>query len=60
MTCAEYWESQGADALDAATAAGCPTATGSSGHDVIGGFIFLASIITVCVLVNLKRTAPPS
>ncbi|MEO1447728.1 MAG: hypothetical protein AAFV46_16130 [Cyanobacteria bacterium J06635_11] len=28
MSCAEYWESQGVDALDAALTVGCPNAAG--------------------------------
>jgi hypothetical protein len=56
MNCAEYWESQGVDALDAALSVGCPAATGSSGHDVIGGLIFLATFIAAFAVGKIKRT----
>jgi hypothetical protein len=56
MNCAEYWESQGADALDAMFSVGCPaqssTMATATGHDVIGGLIFLGSIIAVCIVAH--------
>ena len=45
MNCAEYWESQGVDALDAALSVGCPNVTGNDGHDVIGGLLFFALLV---------------
>jgi hypothetical protein len=56
MSCAEYWELQGVDALDAMFSVGCPatdtTMATATGHDVIGSLIFLASIIAACMLAN--------
>jgi hypothetical protein len=64
MSCAEYWESQGVDALDAMFSMGCPaqsfTMATATGHDVIGGLIFLASIIAACVLANRNTLQPVS
>ena len=54
MSCAEYWESQGVDPLDAAMTVGCrvanPDAVGVvNGHDVIGALVFIGLIIAaVC------------
>lgn len=54
MSCAEYWESQGVDPLDAAMTVGCrvanPDAVGVvNNHDVIGALVFIGLIVAaVC------------
>ncbi len=52
MTCAEYWENQGIDPLDAMFTVGCRGADAAgvaNGHDVLGGFLFFALLVTaVC------------
>ena len=52
MTCAEYWENQGIDPLDAMFTVGCRGANAAGvakGHDVLGGFLFFALLVaTVC------------
>ncbi|PZO09945.1 MAG: hypothetical protein DCF25_21185 [Leptolyngbya foveolarum] len=45
-SCVEYWESQGIDPFEAIAAVGCKSDMATStGHDVVGGGIFLALIL---------------
>ena len=53
MSCAEYWESQGIDPIDAALTVGCHPLTGGSGHDVIGGLIFLL-LLAIAAIVTYR------
>lgn len=50
--CAEYWESQGVDSLDAMFTVGCrvanPNAVGVvNGHDLIGALVFIGFLVAV-------------
>lgn len=50
MSCAEYWESQGVDPLDAMLTVGCRGADAVgvvNGHDWIGMAIFLGLIVAM-------------
>ena len=54
MNCAEYWESQGVDPLDAMLTVGCRVANTEAvgvinGHDLIGALVFVGLIVAaVC------------
>jgi hypothetical protein len=53
MSCADYWESQGVDPLNAMFTVGCRMANPDAvavvnGADVWGGFVFFCLIITAC------------
>ena len=53
QSCAEYWESQGVDPLDAALTVGClvgeNAAPSPTGHDVIGGLIFVLLLAAIAL-----------
>ena len=55
MSCAEYWESQGVDPLDAVMTVGCPDAASNSPSQ-----LFAVAIIAVQVAIALWLAAKPS
>ena len=53
MTCAEYWQDQGIDPLDAMFTVGCRSVDASgvvNGHDVLGGVLFFALLVAAVCL----------